>query len=247
MADPWEGLTAAVRALDLRIDSRFEAQARSYLGELERWNRVARLTGYRTEAARVFRLVLDSLLFLAVLPEPATPLLDIGTGPGVPGLVLKLARPGWVVTLVEASRRRANFLRHVVRRLGLRDVDVREGRAETLAAEPDLRASFAAVTLRAVAAPSAAVRLARPFVRPGGTIVLARGPGAPPTGGRMQRVMLPREIVGLQNERAFLIIPASDPDREGQPDVPRETRGVHGPGPERREPEGRGREDHDRR
>ncbi len=215
LADPWTGLAAAVRALDLEIDPRFEPRARIYLDELGRWNRVSRLTGYRTEADRVLRLVLDSLLFLVVLPDPASPLLDIGTGPGVPGLVLKLARPDWAVTLLEAARRRANFLRHVVRRLELTGVDIREGRAETLAEEPDLRGTFAAVTLRAVAKPDAAVSLARPFVRPGGVMILARGPRQAPTVGPMQRVMLPREIVGLHNERAFLIIRASDPDREG--------------------------------
>ena len=56
-------------------------------------------------------------MLLAALPEPAAPLLDIGSGSGAPGLIVKLARPEWEVVLIEAVRRRANFLRHVSRRL----------------------------------------------------------------------------------------------------------------------------------
>ena len=63
-----------------------------------------RLTAYRDRAARVRHLVVESLMLLAALPEPASPLLDIGTGPGVPGLILKLARPAWEVVLIEAAQ-----------------------------------------------------------------------------------------------------------------------------------------------
>ena len=72
-------------------------------------------------------------MLLAALPEPASPLLDIGTGPGVPGLILKLARPDWEVVLIEAAQRRTNFLRHVIRQLGVSGVRVVWGRAEALA------------------------------------------------------------------------------------------------------------------
>src|SRR3972149_925584 len=102
-------------------------RARVFLEELGRWGRVSRLTGYRSESEQVVHLILDSLLFLVVIPEPAAPLLDIGSGPGVPGLVLKLARPAWPVTLVEANRRRANFMRQGGRRLGLGGAGGREG------------------------------------------------------------------------------------------------------------------------
>src|SRR3989304_3054327 len=108
----------------------FETGTRVFLEELGRWSRVSRLTGYRSVAEQVIHLILDSLLFLMVIPEPAVPVLDIGSGPGVPGLVLKLARPAWPVTLGEANRRPATFMRHVVRRLGLDGAEIREGRAE---------------------------------------------------------------------------------------------------------------------
>ena len=83
----------AAAALGLTLPAAFPAQIETYLAELERWQRIGSLTAYRDRATRVRHLVVESLMLLAALPEPVAPLLDIGTGPGVPGLILKLARP----------------------------------------------------------------------------------------------------------------------------------------------------------
>jgi 16S rRNA (guanine527-N7)-methyltransferase len=219
----------------------FVARTRAYLAELERWSQAGRLTGYGDTRARLRHLVIDSLLWLAVVPEPGSPLLDIGSGAGAPGLVLKLARPGWEVVLVEAARRRANFLRHVGRLLGLEGVDVVHARAETLATGP-LRGRFQTVTMRAVARPEAAGRLAAPFLRAGGVLVLALGPtGAPPAwpGARQVTVRAGTELPG---GRRFLIIPGTGLAAG----VPRGT-GPKGAADRGREPEGRRGEDHDGR
>jgi 16S rRNA (guanine527-N7)-methyltransferase len=242
MADAWASLLRASDTLGLALPPEFEAQARAYLAELDRWSRVGRLTGYRREDERVIHLLAESLMLLPVLPAPAAPLLDIGSGAGVPGLVLKLARPEWPVTLIEASRRRANFLRHVTRVLGLAALEVREGRAEALATEAALAGSFQTVTLRAVAVPREALALARPFLAAGAHAVLALGPGSALAPGVVREVTLASPDGALRLRRRFLIIAANG----GPIDVPRGTRGVGGPGPGRRQSEGRGREDHDR-
>lgn len=247
IGDPWATLRAGIRVLKIEVDPLFDARARRYLEELDRWNRVARLTGYTTGAEQVLFVLLDSLLFLKLLADAGGPLLDIGSGAGVPGLVLKLARPAWSVTLVEANRRRANFLRHVLRQLQLEGAEVEEARAEALAGRNGWARRFASVTLRAVAAPEAAVALARPFLRPGGRAVVALGPAQRPALGTVEHVRIRDEAAGLQIDRAFLIIAASHSGGEGPPDVPRETRRVRGPGPDRGKSEGRGREDHHRR
>src|SRR5262249_60792854 len=93
--DPWSRLRAGVAALGLAIDPGFESRARIYLDELERWSRVGRLTGYRSAADRIEHLILDSLVFLAVIPGPAAPLLDIGGGAGAPRLIVTPAAPEW--------------------------------------------------------------------------------------------------------------------------------------------------------
>src|SRR5262249_3561496 len=157
--------------------------------ELDRWQRVGALTAYRNRADRVRHLVVESLMLLTALPDPATPLLDIGSGPGVPGLILKLARPEWDVVLVEATRRRADFLRPVVRRLGLEGVRVHGERAEALTSG-ELAGRFRTVTMRAVAAPSEAALLAQPFLAPGGALVVSLGPLTSFRMGRLYEVAL---------------------------------------------------------
>jgi 16S rRNA (guanine(527)-N(7))-methyltransferase RsmG len=230
MTDPWEQVGAAARALHQALDPGFEPRVRGFLAELDRWSRTTRLTGYRDEADRIRHLVLDSLLFLAALPEPAAPLLDVGSGAGAPGLVLKLARPAWAVVLVEANRRRANFLRHVLRTLALPGAEVREGRAEALAREAALAGTFMSVTARAVAAPATARALVRPFLRPEGWAVVALGSGPVPAWGTVREVRLDEAAAGLRIRRRFLIIRAAESPGRGHPDVPRETEGAAWPG-----------------
>ena len=234
-ADPSTLLAAGLNALAIPVDPRMEQRVRLFLSEVRRWNRVGRLTGYRSEAEQIQHLVIESLLLLRVLPTPPTPLLDIGTGSGVPGLILKVARPEWEVVLMDANRRRANFLRHVVRSLGLEGVVVHQGRAEVLAGSAVLRARFRTVTMRAVAAPDAAVRLARPFLRTDGHVVVPLGPGGYEGPGVVREVSVSAESSALRLRRAFLIIEAP----EVEANVPRGTpraRGAHLGG---RQPKGR--------
>jgi 16S rRNA (guanine527-N7)-methyltransferase len=239
--DPWDDLRAATAALELGLPPDFEAQARAYLAGLERWERIGRLTGYATPALRVRHLLVESLMHLRAIPVPGAPLLDIGSGAGVPGLIVKLARPAWEVVLLEATRRRANFLRDVSRRLGLTGIAVAEGRAEELG-EGALAGRFRTVTMRAVAAGAAAGALARPFLQPGGALVLALGPMASVSRGRMHDVTLPGRGE-LPWRRRFLIIRRT----ELEADVPRGTRRAAGARHRGRQPEGRRREDHDGR
>ena len=194
-----------------------------YLEELEHWERIGAMTAYRDREARMRHLVVESLMLLAALPEPAAPLLDIGTGPGVPGLILKLARPAWEVVLIEAGRRRVSFLRHVARRLGLMNLGVEWGRAEALGSGP-LAGRF------------------RPFLHPEGALAVSLGPTAAARRGTRRRITLavPGE---LPWRREFLIIRSTELD----PDVSRGTRRATKPQHRSREPEGRRREDHDGR
>ena len=211
--------------------------------ELERWSGVARLTAYRGEAARVRHLILESLLLLHVVPEPASPVLDIGSGAGVPGLIVKLARPAWEVRLVEANRRRANFLRHAVRLLDLSGVAVYQARAEELRATPSLGGGCGTVTMRAVAGPEVALALARPFLRRDGHLILPLGTKAWRGGGTVREVGVEQAPGTLPLQRRFLIIGASELEAA----VPRGTPGARGTHLGRREPEGGRGEDHDRR
>ena len=151
-----------------------------YLDLFTRWNQVHRMTALRSPAEIVRGLFLDSLLFLPVLPA-SRPIkaVDIGAGSGVPGLPMRIVDPEIALTLVEAKRKRVSFLLAVGRELGLSGVKLIEGRAEALVQEdPTLAEGFDVVVARAVGPASHLFPLAMRYLRPGGTVVLAGGPGA---------------------------------------------------------------------
>ena len=116
----------------------------AYLDELEKWNGAYNLTAVRDRGEMVTRHLLDSL---AMHPHIEGPLLDVGSGAGLPGIPLAIARPELRVTVLDSNGKKARFLRHAVRALGLANVEVVEARVEDYRpAEP-----FARVTSRAFA------------------------------------------------------------------------------------------------
>jgi len=116
-----------------------------YLGELEKWNATYNLSGIRDLQGMVTRHVLDAL---AVLPDVRGRVIDVGSGPGIPGIILAIANPALTVTTLDSNGKKARFMRHVQRTLDLPNLEVVEGRAE--AYEPAAR--FDTVISRAFAA-----------------------------------------------------------------------------------------------
>jgi len=117
----------------------------AYVALLSRWNTAFNLTAVRDAAAMVPRHLLDSL---AILPWVRGPrLLDVGTGPGLPGIPLAIADPGLQVVLLDANGKKVRFCRQAVVDLGLRQVDVVQARVETY--RPAY--GFTTITARAVA------------------------------------------------------------------------------------------------
>ena len=115
----------------------------SYLADLDSWRRRINLTG-RLSAAELTAHALESVLGASLIPENAT-VVDVGSGAGLPGLPIAIAREDLQVTLVEPRQKRCAFLRHVVRALALPRVDVAEARIEDVGAQ-----TFDVVTTRAV-------------------------------------------------------------------------------------------------
>lgn len=124
------------------------------------------------------RHVHDSLRAVELLDRlPEGPCTDIGSGAGLPGIPLAIARPSRHWTLIEPRRRRAGFLEEVVRDLGL-DCEVVAARAEEAAREPRLANAHVLATARAVADPDTVGRLADPLLAPGGTTLVFTGASA---------------------------------------------------------------------
>jgi 16S rRNA (guanine527-N7)-methyltransferase len=116
----------------------------SYLDELQKWNAAYNLTAVREPGEMVTRHLLDSLV---LCPYVRSPLLDVGSGAGLPGIPLAIARPELQVTVLDSNGKKARFLRHAVRALKLGNVQVVEGRVE----DHRPAAPYAAVTSRAFA------------------------------------------------------------------------------------------------
>ena len=181
-----------------------------YLQLFLQWNKVHRLTAYRRPEEIVCRLLLDSLLFLKILPPKALKLLDFGSGAGIPGIPLKIVAPQFDLTLVEARRRRSSFLATALRELDLGNVRLIRGRAEHLLSEmPELRETFDAVVLRAVGPLEAILPTALSFLKPG-KVCIASGPPA----GKTIRVVFEGALAHWQrltspfskSPRQFLVV-----------------------------------------
>jgi 16S rRNA (guanine527-N7)-methyltransferase len=109
-----------------------------------------------------------------------TPVLDLGSGGGLPGLVVALEWPKALLTLLDANQRRTEFLRAAVVELGLSDrVRVVTARAEEAGRDPDLRGAFTGVMARSFGAPAVLAECAAPFLAVGGWLIVSEPPGDP--------------------------------------------------------------------
>ena len=146
-----------------------------YLAELKKWNRKINLTAITEERDTVIKHLLDSLSYIKVFtPAQGLKLLDMGSGAGFPAIPLKIAAPDVSITMVESVKKKASFLRHIVRTLPLTGVEILDIRMEEL---PDsYHTSFDIVTARAFAEMPEALGHGVRFLKPGGVMILSRGP-----------------------------------------------------------------------
>ncbi len=163
----------APKLSDLPADQ--QAKLHRYLDLLIEANTNFNLTRIVDRAdAEVFH-VGDALQLLPHLPTAAAgqfDLVDVGSGGGVPGIVLAVMRPNAAVTLVESTGKKATFLEETAADLGLKNVTVFNGRAERMG----LDGQFDVVTARAVAPLVKLLEWTRPLVRRGGTLLAMKGP-----------------------------------------------------------------------
>jgi len=148
-----------------------------YLTELTKWNRKINLTAITDVQEIVIKHVLDSLSYSYIhgfTPAPGLRLLDMGSGAGFPALPIKIAYPEISVTMVESTKKKASFLRHIIRVLKLTKTEVLDARTDALSG-PFLSA-FDVVTARAFADMKSAIAEGRPLLKTGGLMVLSRGP-----------------------------------------------------------------------
>jgi 16S rRNA (guanine527-N7)-methyltransferase len=162
---------AAITGAELTADQL--ASFSKYLDLLVKWQKSQRLIGSSDRGWIVDNLFVDSLLFLKVLPTGFRTLVDVGSGAGIPGIPIKLARPASDVTLVESRARRVSFLSTVIRELGLQGIRVSHARLESIVQEAP--AAFDAVVMRCAGDLAEVFPVAARLVAPQG-VVVASGP-----------------------------------------------------------------------
>jgi len=145
-----------------------------YLKELKEWNQKVNLTSLKEDETIIVRHFIDSLSLVPYLPKKGS-LLDLGSGAGFPGIPVKIVRPSLKVTLLEATRKKVSFQRHLIRALGLSQIHVIQGRAERLKTGSALTPSFDIVTSRALSKLEKFLVLGEPFVKKGGYLVAMKG------------------------------------------------------------------------
>jgi 16S rRNA (guanine527-N7)-methyltransferase len=162
-------LAAGLSALGMTLPEARFAALFAFLALLAKWNRACNLTAVRDPVEMVPRHLLDSLAVLPYLHGPR--ILDLGSGAGLPGMVLALVDPEREWVLLDSNAKKTRFLTQIVIELRPGNVEVVQARAEAYApARP-----FTTVIARALAPLSTVFRLARPLCAAEGRILAMKG------------------------------------------------------------------------
>lgn len=168
-----QDLRDGLAALGLKLSTAAQEKLLAYLALLKKWNRTYNLTAIRDEKEMLTYHLLDSLAVLAVVDEPALAgrrWADVGSGAGLPGIPLAIARPDLDMTLIEAVDKKTAFQRQARIELSLSNITVAGGRVEDM---PD--GGFDAVISRAFAELAEFVRLAGRLLRSSGRLYAMKG------------------------------------------------------------------------
>ena len=218
----------------LNLSARQMAQLALYERELLSWNEKFNLTAIRDVEGIRAKHFLDSLsCSLAWKEQHPRRLIDIGTGAGFPGIVLKLIYPSMKLTLVESVGKKANFCSHIVQVLELENVEVLSVRAEDVGQDARHREKYDWAVARAVAVLPVLAEYLLPLVKVGGGILAQKGESGPAEsnlaknafkllGGQL-RQLIKVELPGVADERYLVVVdkiaasPKSYPRKAGLP------------------------------
>lgn len=171
MNELWTNLC---QAAGIQMDESLDRRLNAYIELLLRANERMNLTRIQTREEAEVRHVGDALTLLPLIASGRQRLADVGSGGGVPGIPLAIARPDLRVTLIESTRKKAAFLRDAIHELSLENVEVADVRAEELA-HSERRETFAVVAARALASMNVLAEWCLPLVKTGGKLLAMKG------------------------------------------------------------------------
>jgi len=224
----------ALRLFNIHVTARQMMCFVTYEKELIEWNSKFNLTAIRDSESIRTKHFLDSLsCVLAWKGTPPNSLIDVGTGAGFPGIPLKILYPNLKLTLVESVGKKAMFCQHIVRVLGLEQVEVIQSRAEDLGQDASHREKYDWAVARAVANLNVLSEYLLPLVRVGGTMLAQKGESGPAEaqsaegamkllGGKLKQV-IPVNLPGVVDDRYLILVDkvaATPPKYPRKPGVP---------------------------
>ncbi len=198
-------LAAGLSALGIALPEAAQLKLLAFRDLLLKWNRTYNLTALRDPQQVISHHLLDAL---AILPHVGTgPMLDVGSGGGLPGIPLAIARPDLPITLVDTVQKKAAFLQQAAIELELNSVAVHHARVE------EMRGQYAQISSRAFAELARFVSLTRHLLAPGGRWLAMKGAlpdgeiKALPDGSEVEAI-IPLAVPGLDAERHLIILKA---------------------------------------
>jgi 16S rRNA (guanine527-N7)-methyltransferase len=226
-------LAAGARTFDLDLSPAQLDQFACYADLLVDWNLRFNLTSIVEPREIAIKHFLDSLSALRSIPPGSIKLIDVGTGAGLPGLPIKLVRPDVSLTLLEATRKKCDFLQAVIDDLQLTDVQVLNARAEAAGRMPGHREQYDIAIARAVADLPVLIEYLLPFVKISGLALAQKSKEAEKEtqratkaitvlGGRLREVV-PVVVPQLSESRYLVMVekiaatPEKYPRRAGVP------------------------------
>ncbi|MGF6791499.1 16S rRNA (guanine(527)-N(7))-methyltransferase RsmG [Paraburkholderia sp. 35.1] len=169
-------LAEGVRELGLELSDAQQRKLLDYVALLAKWNNVYNLTAIRDPRQMLIQHILDSLSIVPHLaPRGPSSVLDVGSGGGLPGIVLAIVLPDWTITTNDIVHKKTAFQSQAKAELGLANLSILTGRVETLRPGAEVPAKFDVIVSRAFAELSDFVTLARHLVAEQGAIWAMKG------------------------------------------------------------------------
>ena len=199
-------LAEGIQRLGLSIPEEHQRRLLDYQALLAKWNASLQMTSIREPRQMVVKHLLDSLSILPRLDrEPISRVLDVGSGGGLPGVVLAMVRPDWQVTVNDIVQKKTAFLTQARATFKLTNLTVVTGRVESLVVGKEVPAPFDAIVSRAFAELTDFVTLARNLLAPNGSFWAMKGVAAE------HELSLPADFELV--ERLSLNVPFLDAER----------------------------------
>jgi 16S rRNA (guanine527-N7)-methyltransferase len=206
------GLRDGAQRLGLSLDDGALQKIAAYAALLQKWNKTYNLTAVRDAEGILALHLLDSLAVLPYLAPGPGALLDIGSGGGLPGIPLAIARPDLTVTLLDSNSKKSAFQQQAAIELGLRSVTVVNARVENF--RP--LAPFPQIVSRAFSELADFVNLSRPLLADGGVWLAMKGVHPQEEIARLPEGVTVRDafrldVPGVDAERYLIVLQDSRP------------------------------------